>query len=381
MDPNSSYAGCDSPIQRRGSIASSRKTAQTAVLLGVLALAWLFTACKPPAETAKPQESPPLSVQTIRPARGPITRFISLPGGLKAYQQATLFAKVAGYLKSINVDKGDSVKEGALLAEIEVPELLADRARYRAEAEVAQLDFQRLSESLKKAPDLVMPQSVDDARAKLEIAKANLDRTETLLGYSRIVAPFSGIITRRMVDPGAFIPAATSGGSAQSAAIVTLADFSRVRLQVAVPEMEASLLALDQPVKITVEGLPGRAFNGKVTRFAYALDDETRTMLAEIELPNPKLELRPGMYATVKIGIESKIDVLLVPADAVVVEKAGASVFVLAEDRARKVRVQTGFNDGAQTEIVKGLDGNEPIILAGKRTLADGQRVTASESK
>jgi membrane fusion protein (multidrug efflux system) len=304
-----------------------------------------------------------------------------LPGEIKAYQQATLYAKVAGYLKTITVDKGDQVKEGATLAEIEVPELLAERARYRAEVEVADIDYTRLSQSQKKAPDLVIPQTVDDARGKLDIAKANLERTETLLNYAKIVAPFSGIVTRRMVDPGAFIPAATSGSTAQNAAIVTLSDFIRVRLQVAVPEVEASLVALEQPVKLTVEGLPGRNFEGKVTRFSYALDDASKTMLAEIELPNPSLELRPGMYATVKIGIERKEDALLVPAEAVVTEKSGTSVFILADDKAKKTRVQTGFNDGAQVEISKGLNPEQRVILAGKRMLIDGQAVSVSESK
>ena len=178
----------------------------------------------------------------VRPFRGPIARNITLPGEVKAYQQATLYAKVAGYLKTIPVDKGDPVKEGALLAEIEVPELLADRARYQAELEVARSDYQHLSDSQKKAPDLVVPQTTDNARARLDIAKANLDRTETLLSFAKIVAPFSGVITKRMVDPGAFIPAATSGSTPQSAAIVTLADFNRVRVQVAVPELEAARL-------------------------------------------------------------------------------------------------------------------------------------------
>jgi multidrug efflux pump subunit AcrA (membrane-fusion protein) len=112
----------------------------------------LCPGCRPPAETAKKEESPPVSIQTAVPLRGPITRFVTLPGEIKAYQQATLFAKVAGYLKSIKVDKGDKVQEGALLAEIEVPELVADRARYKAEVEVAQLDFQRLSDSQRKLP-------------------------------------------------------------------------------------------------------------------------------------------------------------------------------------------------------------------------------------
>jgi RND family efflux transporter MFP subunit len=336
-----------------------------------------------PAVQAPPNEqaAPPLAVQIVQPKRGAITRFVTLPGEIKPYQQATLYAKVAGYLKTINVDKGDQAKAGTILAEIEVPELLADRARYRAEVEVADLDFKRLSESQKKAPDLVMSQTVDDARGKLAIAQASLERIETLLNYAKIVAPFSGIITRRMVDPGAFIPAATSGAPGQNAAIVTLTDFSRVRLQAAVPEIEASLVALEQPVTLTVEGLPGRSIDGKVTRFSYVLDDASRTMLVEIELPNPKLDLRPGMYATVKIGIERKPEALLVPINAVVTEKAGTSVFVLADNKAKKTRVQTGFNDGTQVEISSGLSADQNVIVVGKRALADGQAVSSSESK
>jgi membrane fusion protein (multidrug efflux system) len=304
-----------------------------------------------------------------------------LPGEIKPYQQATLFAKVAGYLKTISVDKGDQVKEGALLAEIEVPELLAERSRDKAEVEVASIDYKRLSESQQKAPDLVIPQTVDDARAKLDVAKANLERTETLLNYTRIVAPFSGMITRRMVDPGAFIPAATSGNPTQSAALVTLTDFTRVRLQVAVPEAEASLIATGQPIRLTVEGLPGRSFDGTVTRFSYALDEASKTMLTEIELNNPKLELRPGMYATVKIGIQRKENALLIPVETLVTEKAGASVLLVVEGKAKKTRVQTGFNDGTQVEITTGLQPNQQVILIGKRIIADGQPVIISEGK
>jgi len=282
---------------------------------------------------------------------------------------------VAGYLKTITVDKGDQVKEGALLAEIEVPELLADRARFEAEVEVADLDYRRLNESQKKLPDLVVPQNVDNAKAKLDVAKASLERTQTLLNFARITAPFSGLITKRMVDPGAFIPAATSGSAAQNAAIVTLTDFNRVRVQVAVPELETSFIATDQPVRISVESLPGRSFDGKITRFSYALDDATKTMLAEIEMPNPKLELRPGMYALVKIGIERKEDAPLVPVEALVVEKAGAFVFTVVENKAKRTPVKTGFNDGANVEIVGGIKADQPVILVGKRPLSDGQAV------
>jgi len=238
----------------------------------------VISGCKPSsAETAK-EAAPALAVQVVQPKRGPITRNVTLPGEVKPYQQATLYAKVAGYLKTITVDKGDQVKEGTLLAEIEVPELLADRARFEAEVEVADLDYRRLSESQKKLPDLVVPQNVDNAKAKLDVAKASLERTQTLLNFAKITAPFSGLITKRMVDPGAFIPAATSGSAAQNAAIVTLTDFNRVRVQVAVPELETSFIATDQPVRISVESLPGRSFDGKITRFSYALDDATKTL-------------------------------------------------------------------------------------------------------
>jgi membrane fusion protein (multidrug efflux system) len=354
----------------------------TLALLSFALMSQAFVSgCKPSSSEPQQKQSPPLAVKTVTPTRGPITRFVTLPGEIKAYQQATLFAKVAGYLRTINVDKGDPVKEGVLLAEIEVPELIAQRARYRAEVEVAEIDFKRLSESQKKAPDLVVPQTVDDARGKLDIAKANLEGTETLLNYAKIVAPFSGIITRRYVDPGAFIPSATSGSTPQSAAIVTLADFNRVRLQVAVPELEASLVAVEEPVKLTVDGLPGKTFEGKVTRFSYALDEASKTMLAEIELPNPKMELRPGMYATVKIGIERKEEALLLPAEALIMEKAGASVFIVSDNKAKKTPVQPGFNDGMNVEIVKGVNPDQQVILPGKQTPNDGQPITVSEGK
>ena len=326
-----------------------------------------------------PKPEARIEVKTTHPFRGEITRTVALPGEVKAYQQATLYAKVSGYLKTIKVDKGDPVEEGALLAEIEVPELEADSARYQAEVNAAASDYKRVGEAQKRAPDLVTPQSVDDAKAKAEIAKANLQRTETLLKYRQIYSPFSGIITRRMVDVGAFIPAATASSTPQSAALVTVSDFSTVRVQVAVPEMEAPLVSKDQPVKAAVDGLAGRVFEGKVTRYSYALDESTKTMLAEMELPNPKLELRPGMYATVRIGLERKSDALLVPIDAVLMEKANASVFTVAANKAKKAPVKLGFNDGTSVEVVSGLNADDAVILIGKRVVSDGQAVTVGK--
>lgn len=322
----------------------------------------------------------PIAVKVARPTRGEIVRYVTLPGSIRANQQATLCAKVAGYLKSLSVDKGDPVQAGQALGEIEVPELLADRARYKAEVKVAGTDFQRVGAAQKKSPDLVTPQSVDEAKGRFEIASANLEHTETLLRYSTITAPFSGIVTARFVDPGAFIPSAASGSAAQSAAIVTLADFNTVRAQVALPEMEAALAQAGQPVKLTVEGLVGKSFAGKISRLSYALDDASKTMLVEADLANADLALRPGMYATVKVGLEKHTDALLIPADALVMEKANAFLFVAADGKAKKTAIKIGFNDGVQVEVVSGLTGAEAVILVGKMALNDGAAINAAEA-
>jgi RND family efflux transporter MFP subunit len=345
-------------------------------------LAISVTGCKPAAEAEPAKKAdPPASVKVAQPRRGDILRYVSLPATVAANQQATLYSKVAGYLKTIAVDKGDEVKQGQLLAEIEVPELVADVARYKAEQEIADLDFKRASEAQRKAPDLVVLQSLDTFKAKSLMAKANLERAETLLGFCKITAPFSGVITRRAVDPGAFVPSATSGSAAQNAVVVTVMDFDVVRVQVAVPENEVPLIRNGLPVKVLVDELPGRVFEGTVTRFSQALDDGSKTMLAEIDLQNPKRELRPGMYATVKLGVEKHTDALVVPVEAVVFEKAGASVFTVADGKAKKNPVKAGFNDSASVEILDGLAPNQPVILVGKMALNNDQPVSAAEAK
>jgi membrane fusion protein (multidrug efflux system) len=320
-------------------------------------------------------------VHTTSLKSGEIARNITLPTfRILAEQEATLYAKVSGYLKTIAVDKGDAVKEGQLLAEIEVPELLADEAQYKAETAVARTNYERIAQAREKAPDLVVPQTVDELRGQWEIAQAKLQRNHTLLEYARIVAPFAGRITARFVDPGAFIPAATAGSSPQNAALVTLMDFSRVRVQVFVPEPEVPFIKNGVPARVTVEELPGRAFKGSVTRFAHALNEATKTMLTEIELENSTGELRPGMYASVQLEVERKQSGSLLPAQALVVEKAGTSVYLAVDGKAKKTPVQTGFNDGTQVEILGGLNPGQRVILAGKQSLNDGQPINVTEA-
>jgi membrane fusion protein (multidrug efflux system) len=341
---------------------------QSALYMIVIATVTLSSACSrsegPSAQTAP---DPPMQVRMAHLSVGPITRSVILPAQVIALQQATLYAKVSGYLKSIAVDKGDKVAAGAVLARIEIPELVASRAKQEAELEVAQADYSRMQESLQKAPDLVVPEMVDQARGRFEIARASLDQSETLLRYATITAPFSGIITQRNVDPGALIQA--------NSPIVGLMDFSKVRLQVSVPEIEASRVAVGQPVLVTTDNLPGTHFDGKVTRFTYALDAASRTMLAEVILDNPDLALRPGMLVTARIGIEHKERALLMPVDSLVTEKANAFAYTVDAGKAAKRPIKIGFNDGQNVEVLEGLDARDAVILAGKLKLSNGQPV------
>ena len=341
----------------------------------------VFAGCSRATTEPPPKTTPPTQVHLVRAKRGDATRSVVLPANVMPYQQATLYAKVGGYVKAVTVDKGDAVKEGALLADIEVPELIADRAKYQAELEVAAVDYKRVSEAQAKAPDLVIPQAVDTAKGKSDIAKANLERIDTLLGYAKITAPFAGVITRRMVDPGAFIPAATSGSAAQNAAMFTLMDFSRVRVQVAVPETEVPFIKDGLPVSVSIQELRRPPLEGAITRYSQALDDSTKTMLAEIELANPKGEVHPGMYAHVRIVVETKPGALLLPTDAVFAEKSRSSVFMVADNKAKRLTVKTGFNDAGWIEILDALSPEQPVILIGKQTLTDGQPVTVVEGK
>ncbi len=342
-----------------------------------LVLGVLFAAAPLSAQT--PAAPPEAGVTS--PRRGDIHRFVTLPGTLRANQQVTLHAKVAGYLKSIAVDKGDTVRSGQVVAELELPELVAERARHDAELKIAQAEAERVLAARAKAPDLITPQAADIAQARLETARAAINYNETLLRYSRLTAPFAGVVTMRYVDPGAFVPAATAGGNPAAAAIVTLMDYSTIRVRVAVPEIESARVQPGQPVVVTAESLPGRTFRGTVTRHTGALDEATRSLLVEADLPNPDLALRPGMYVSVRIGVELRTNVLLVPAAALVREKAAGFLFTLVDGKAVRVPVKYGFNDGTSVEITEGIAPATRVLVPGKVPLVNGQAVNAVEVK
>ena len=306
---------------------------------------------------------------------GDITRSVQLLGEVRPNQQVALYAKVGGYVKALRADIGDRVAAGQVLAELEVPELIADEARTRAELALAELEHRRLQEAAKQAPDLVPRQQVDAAAAKLAVAKAAQERNATLLGFALIRAPFAGVISRRSVDVGAFVPAATGGG-AGPAALFVLTDFATVRVQAALPESEAGLAAPGQPVSVLAEAAGAKPYASQLTRLSGVLENPSKTMLIESVLPNPDGALKPGMYANVRLGIETHRGVRLLPLTAVIMEKAVATAYVHEAGKARRRVLKAGFNDGTKLEILDGLKPDEDVLVVGTATLTDGQAVT-----
>jgi membrane fusion protein (multidrug efflux system) len=363
--------------------------AKYVLLLALLACSLALYGCgQASSAVTKPMAEAPVEVKAIHLHRGEVYRFINLPGEVRPLYEVTLFAKINGYLDKLTVDKGDSVKAGDLIADIDVPELRANLVKYKAELELAQAEYKQVSETATNNAAYVPASDTNAtktnmaiASGKLAVAKSNLQYTETMLKYTRLTAPFSGIITHRYVDPGAYIPLPDATSTPETAAIVNLTDFKTLRMQVAVPETEATHIKIGQPIRWTADDFPGEHFDAKVTRAYWALDKATKTMLTETQMANPGMRLQPGMLVTARIAIEKKNDALLLPVAALVKEKTKSFVFILDGGKLKKAPVEVGFNDGTNVEIVAGLQLADLAIMPGQQVLRDGQLVKATEAK
>ncbi len=349
-------------------------------LNGILAGAYVAFAPKALAQPSPKEAS--LEVKTVRPHRGEIYRYVNLPGEVHPYLRVTLFTKVDGYLTNLTVDKGDSVKTGDLIAEIDVPELKANLVRYKAEAELAQAEFDQTIDSPTNHPPATALTDIRAAKNRIAVAKghlatanASVEHTEIMINYARVTAPFDGIITRRFVDPGSYIPVPNAADTPEAAAIVELTELQTLRMQVAVPENEVRHIKLKQPIRWTTDALPGEIFDGTVTRAYWALDRVTKTMLTEVQLTNRNMMLRPGMLVNARIGLEKKEDAILVPVLALVKEKLNSYVFLVADGKAKKTPVKTGFNDGTNFQVLDGVNPEDTVILIGGQIPKDSQPV------
>jgi membrane fusion protein, multidrug efflux system len=357
-----------------------------------IALFWAAACDTPVTPMTTPQRA---TVDVVHPRQGEIARTIDLPGDVVGFYEAALHSKVTGYLKSISVDKGDSVKKGQVLAEIEVPELQSNLMSAQASLEIERITYDRLKKVQQSDSRLISQQDVDMAYAKYREAQAAVATLQTMFGYTKIIAPFDGVITGRFADPGTLIragggdigvdetsglisPGATEGAGGHregGGPILTLADIDKLRIYIYVPEASYPFIHIGTPASLTFEEFPQRIFKGTVARYASSLDLATRTMLTEVDIDNPKRLVYPRSYAHVTIQLVRHPDALSVPTSAV--QGAGGSARVLTVDNGRlvEVPVQTGIDNGSDVEITSGLSANSIVVATYSSTLTPGQQV------
>ena len=356
-----------------------------AVLLG--AGLWVWGSSTQPADrkgspsTARPSVAPQESgsvpeVQVAKPVRGDVAATLRLPANISPYQQATLFAKVSGYLKSIAVDKGDTVRAGQVLAVIEDPELEERYHQAQSEFAIKKVTYERLSSVWKENPDVIAKQDVDLAEAAFLGSKHALEQLAATLDYTKVRAPFDGVVTARFVDPGVLVQSATASAT-QAVPLFTVMDVSTLRIYVNVPQEDSPFVKKGTPATIVIKDI-GKAVEAVVTRSTISLDPGTRTMLAEIDVPNPGRTLASGMFAEVTLVLRRHKDALVVPPAALISDNSSKAVFVVEQGVARKVTVKTDIDDGVWVEVTSGLTGAEDVVVVGKASLTDGMTVKAS---
>ena len=385
------------------------------VLRGALLVALpclVFAGC----QQKQPEESAPATASVVTASRTPLANTLTVAGEFLPYQEVELHAKVAGYIRHINVDIGDKVRQGQVLATLDVPELQAqvqgaqagvrqtqaeivrstsDVARAKANYAALHAAAERLQKASDARPGLIAQQELDDAQARdqggaaqvdaaksalnamqqqLGVSQAQQQQISTMADYSRITAPFSGVITWRYADTGALIQAGTS--NAGSAPVVKIADISTLRLRLPVPESLAGFVHTGDAATIYVQAL-NATLTGKIARTTDALDPATRTMQVEVDIPNAKGQLEPGMYAEVSVNIKRSGDALVVPVNAV--DRSGSTPVVYVVNAQHKVERRTvslGIATASQTEILSGLRDGELVIIANQASYLPGQLVT-----
>jgi membrane fusion protein, multidrug efflux system len=304
--------------------------------------------------------------------RTPPVRSIEVPGTIHGYIETQVYAKIAGYLKTIYVDKGDRVQKGQLVALLESPELDHQVANAQATYDLARITDQRNQALVRFG--VVAQQQADNANAQMKEAKAALDQLIATQAYEAIRAPFNGIVTARYVDPGALIPQATSQ-SGTVTPIISMATNSSLRVYSDVPQSTAPFIRDGDPAAITVTEYPRRVFTGTVTRHSNALASGTRTMLVEVDLPNKDQALYPGMYTTVKFQVNVSAEAPMVPDDALIFRNGKPFVPVVRNGHLKLAPVNLGYDDGVNVEITEGVTEQDVVAVNVGQSARDGEPV------
>ena len=317
-------------------------------------------------------------VQVVSVQRRTISQTLTLPANISPWYQATLYGKVSGYVKWIGVDKGDVVKQGQLLAVLDAPEIEDQYKQAEADYAIKKVTYERYLSVWQANHDIIAKQDVDVAKAAAESAKHQRDSRRTLLEYTNVYAPFSGVITARFADPGALIQAAT-GSATQAAPLFTIMDMDSVRVYVNAPQEAAQMAKPGLSVTLTAREWPDK-LQASITRTTEALDPATRTLLVEIDVPNKDHRLQPGMFVNASLHLQEHPNALAIPPAAIVPSKNGTekSVFVVHLGKAKLTPIKTGIDDGLWVEVVDGLTGEEEVVVVGKSGLTDGQEVQSS---
>src|ERR1700747_781186 len=340
---------------------------------------------------------PSLRVATVEANTGTVS--VTLPGTTAAFAAANIYARATGYIAKRNVDIGDRVKAGDLLASLAVPELdhqisqneatldqlKSGLQQARANRDLAQVTWDRDSPLVQKG--WVTPQQGDTDRLNLQsrvaavaVAEANVSSQENLLkvlqqnrDYALVVAPFDGVVTQRNVDVGSLV----QGNAASGTFMFEMMQDNVIRVWVYVPQDAAFGVAPGIDAVIRVPELPDREFSGKVTRIADALQSGTRTLLTEIDIPNPDGALAPGIYCTGELHIPRKTPSLLVPADAIIFNGNGMQVAIFNDGKAELRKVKVKRDLGTRVEVDSGIRPGDQVILNPPVTLVDGSKVRA----
>jgi RND family efflux transporter MFP subunit len=349
--------------------------------------------------------------------RETLTSQLRIAAEFQPYQEVNVYAKVSGYIQKLYVDWGAHVKQGQLLAVLEIPELQQqleqdeantkksgqDLERAKEELNratsaytVAHLTYSRLADVQKSRPELVAQEEIDVAQGKdqeasagessakdalagseqeLAASKAAMEKDRALFGYSRITAPFDGVVTEIGAYTGALLPAGTSSNKGDQT-LCHLSQNNLLRLVIPVPERAVADLRVGEPVTVNVSSI-NKTFPGKVSLFSDQIDEQTRTMHTEVEVPNPAYEIVPGMYATVEIPLHRVENAVSVPVQAVETssETDGAVLVVGADNRIEKRNVTIGIESATDVEILTGLRENEHVIFGEQSQYKPGELV------
>lgn len=326
------------------------------------------------------------SVAVVSPTPGKSDMGVPLPAEVQAFVEAPIYARANGYLKKWDVDIGQNVEAGQLLAEIDTPEV--DQQLEQAKAEVAQADanLSLAKSTSERWADLLKTSSVSEQetaekeadfalkKANLEAARANLHRLEDLKSFARVTAPFSGTITTRDTDVGQLIVAGNGR------ALFRLAQTNPLRIYVRVPQTLSRQIETGQGADLTISELPGRKFQAKVVRTAGAMDPSSRTLLAELEVNNPKNEILAGSYAQVRFNDTQANATLTLPANTLLFRSEGTQVGVVNSGGKVEVRtVRLGRDFGQSVEIVEGVSAGDHVIINPPDSIASGTTVRVAE--